>query len=258
MNRTPIVAGNWKMNKTVQEALSFVEKTAKLLLNPEKVKVIFCPPFTALFEMESSLDGTDIALGAQNVHWEDKGAYTGEISAPMLSSIGIDYVIVGHSERRHIFGETDEWINLKLKSSLSAGIKPIFCVGETLEERRSGLVQDVLEKQIISGLIDIGSEYCQNLLVAYEPVWAIGTGENASPEQANEAHTLVRKLLNSMFDDDSSEVIPILYGGSVTPANAGDLISASGVDGFLIGGASLEPESFSDIVNLVNNKYLEN
>lgn len=258
MVRIPVIAGNWKMNKTVSEARSFVEKTAKLILNPEKVKVIFCPPFTALFEMESFLHDTGIALGAQNVHWEEKGAYTGEISTHMLSSIGVEYVILGHSERRHIFGESDEWINQKVSSALSAGLKPIFCVGETLKQRQSGTIHDVLERQISSGLKDVSLEFIRQLVIAYEPVWAIGTGENASPEQAREAHAIVREILKILFGNEAEDIVPTLYGGSVTPTNAEDLILAPGVDGFLVGGASLEPDSFSDIVNLVSQKILEN
>ncbi|MBT3216303.1 MAG: triose-phosphate isomerase [Candidatus Marinimicrobia bacterium] len=248
------VVANWKMNKTSEEAQFFLEKSSKLNLNMEKAQVIFCPPFTALFDMGKSLEGESWLLGAQNMHWEGSGAFTGEISSEMLKACGVTYVILGHSERRHIFGESDEWINKKMHLAFLAGLRPIFCVGETLEERQAGNMKDVLEKQISNGLKDISD--VNGFLIAYEPVWAIGTGENASVDQIEDAHGLVKNLVQQTLGDFGS-TIPVLYGGSVKSTNVGELILANGVDGFLIGGASLEPESFSEIITKVETSIRE-
>ena len=242
------VAANWKMNKTAEDARSFVEKSSKLLLNMEKAKVIFCPPFTALFDMDKSLQGKPWVLGAQNMHWEASGAFTGEVSSAMLKASGVQYVILGHSERRHQFGEQNDWINKKVLKALSSGLKPIFCVGETLDERQSGNMEEVLKTQISEGLQ--GTDDPSGMLIAYEPVWAIGTGQNANEEQIEEAHKLVSTFVCDSLGDIGKD-IPVLYGGSVNSENAGSLFKAEGVDGFLVGGASLEPESFSEIIKEV-------
>lgn len=248
MKSTGYVAANWKMHKTGEEARSFVEKSSKLLLNMEKAQVIFCPPFTALFDMGIFLEGKPWFLGAQNMHWEASGACTGEISSDMLKACGVEFVILGHSERRHNFGESDAWINQKVLRAISTGLRPIFCVGETQEERQSGTMEDVLHNQISRGLAGVNNP--QGMLIAYEPVWAIGTGEHAKAEQIEEAHGIVKNYVCESLGDVGKD-IPVLYGGSVNPENAGELIKAKGVDGFLVGGASLEPESFSEIIKEV-------
>ncbi len=248
MKPSAYVVANWKMNKTGAEAQSFVEKSSKLLLNMEKAKVIFCPPFTALFDMGISLEGKPWILGAQNMHWEASGACTGEISSDMLKACRVEFVILGHSERRHNFGEPNNWINQKVLRAISTGLHPIFCVGETLEERQSGKMEDVLHKQISEGLA--GVKNSNGMLIAYEPVWAIGTGEHATAEQIEKAHGIVKNYVCESLGDIGKD-IPVLYGGSVNPENAGELIKAKSVDGFLVGGASLESESFSEIIKEV-------
>ncbi len=253
MNK-PIVAGNWKMHKTPQEGHSFVGEVANLLLDMEGVEVIFCPPFPALFKMDVYLQADHLSLGAQNCHWEAEGAFTGEVSTRMLAACNVDYVIVGHSERRHIFNEPDEWINKKVKSVLNEGLKPILCIGETLQERENGLTESVLTNQLTKGLA--GVESIEDLVVAYEPVWAIGTGINAKPEQVAEAHRLINTVLEQNTDSSPVNRVPILYGGSVKPNNAQELILTHGVDGFLIGGASLKVEPFTDIVKTVAKHYV--
>jgi triosephosphate isomerase len=250
--KRPIVAGNWKMHKTPQEGRSFVEKTVNLLLDMDRVQVIFCPPFPALFDMERFLKQAHISLGAQNCHWEDQGAYTGEVSPTMLTACAVEYVIVGHSERRHIFHEPDIWINRKVKAVLSAGMKPILCIGETLQERQQGRTEQVLIHQLTEGLN--GVKTANGLVVAYEPVWAIGTGVNAEPEQVAEAHRQVRDALSRLIPEQTE--IPILYGGSVNPGNARELIETPGVDGFLVGGASLNSETFVRIIRIVAEHYV--
>ena len=249
MKNKGIVAGNWKMNKTLDEGLSFVGKMTKLLLDIERTKVIFCPPFTALSGMMEQLSCTSHGLGAQNCYWEESGAYTGEISCLMLSDMGVQYIIVGHSERRHLFGEKDETINKKIHSVLDHGLTPIFCVGENLLQRKSGETQKVLENQINTGLKEVTN--LGDLIIAYEPVWAIGTGLNANTSQIEEAHQCIKQDIESGYSVGESENISILYGGSVNPQNANSLISTLGVDGFLIGGASLETDSFYQIINTV-------
>ena len=244
-----IVAGNWKMNKTLNEGTSFVGKMSKLLLDIERTKVIFCPPFTALVGMMEQLSGTTHGLGAQNCYWKESGAFTGEISCSMLSELGVKYVIIGHSERRHVFGENDELINKKIHSVISHKLIPIFCVGETEEQRKFEETQEVLEDQIDRGLRELSN--LGDVIIAYEPVWAIGTGLNADESQIEEAHTFIRKKIQNNYSVRDSENMPILYGGSVNPKNANSLISTHGVDGFLVGGASLESDSFYQIINKV-------
>lgn len=252
MGKYPIVAGNWKMHKTPTEGKSFVEETVNMLLDIEKVTIIFGPPFTALFDVDVQ---KPFFLSAQNCHWESQGAYTGEISTEMLVDCNVDYVIIGHSERRHIFNESDDWINKKVHAVLDAEMKPILCIGETLEDRESNLTRSVLKAQLEKGLNGIDS--LDNVVLAYEPVWAIGTGKTASVEQVDDTHKEIRDELNSMYTKEESQSVPILYGGSVKPGNATELISVNGVDGFLIGGASLTTEPFTEIARQVETYMKE-
>lgn len=256
MRITPIVAGNWKMNFTPSQAGVFVDKCVNMLLDIERAQVIFCPPFTALERVKNALSSTRHGLGAQNCHWEPKGAYTGEISLEMLIDIGVQYVIVGHSERRHIFGEQDAWINRKINAILETSLNPIFCIGETLDERNAGRTEDVIRNQLTQGLKSVTD--ISRIIIAYEPVWAIGTGVTATPAQAGESHAIIKQTIRSLYGYDALESLHILYGGSVKPSNAAELIATPGVDGFLIGGASLKAEDFSDIAKTVENKYLRN
>jgi triosephosphate isomerase len=252
MKNHGIVAGNWKMYKTPAEGRDFVEKFVKLRLNVDGLEVIFCPPFSALFNIDVVLSETPYKLGAQNCHWEADGAYTGEVSVSMLENCGVDYVIIGHSERRHVFNETDEWINLKVKSVLNGGLKPILCIGETLDQRKSNETKDVLYQQLKEGLKEV--EKLDDVIIAYEPVWAIGTGETATLEQVSEAHKWVRNILSEFYSEDIANDTSILYGGSVKPANAGELFEINDVNGFLIGGASLSIDPFKEIILTVNEK----
>lgn len=253
--KTPIVAGNWKMHKTPQESRSFVGEVKNRLLDKGEVEVIFCPPFTSLFSMVETLKGTPFKLGAQNVHWESAGAFTGEISVNMLQACSVDAVIVGHSERRHVFKEPEEWINRKVHAVLDGAMIPLFCIGETIEERQTGQTTAVLAAQLRSGLTGITPEQMNSVVIAYEPVWAIGTGEHATAEQVKEAHASIRMILHTLYSPELSRAIPVLYGGSVTPGNTLELIHAEGVDGFLIGGASLKADSFCEIIRTVKKNY---
>ena len=252
MKNKPIIAGNWKMNKSNQEAKSFVNEVKNRILDNRDTNVIFCPPFTSLFTIVETLKNTQFGVGAQNVHSEFEGAYTGEVSVNMLTSIGLEYVIVGHSERRHMFGESDDFINKKIIAINKSSLIPIFCIGETLEQRKSGLTEKVLKDQIEFGLKKIDSLDPDKFILAYEPVWAIGTGETASELQVEEAHIKIKIYLKSLFGS-KGEQVPILYGGSVNEKNAESLISIDGVNGFLIGGASLKIDSFCEIINIVKN-----
>lgn len=243
--RTPIIAGNWKMNNTIKEGLDLVEDLKSKELDRDVEKVV-CVPFTLLKDLKDKLKGTDIKLGAQNMHWEDSGAYTGEVSPLMLKEIGIDYVIIGHSERRQYFCETDETVNKKIKSAIEHDIKPILCVGESLEDREKGRAEDIVKDQIEKALK--GVENIETLVVAYEPIWAIGTGKTASSDQANDMIHFIRKTIWSLYGDISNE-IRIQYGGSVKPDNVGELMAKSDIDGALVGGASLKAEDFKDLIN---------
>ena len=246
MKKKPIIAGNWKMNKTPTEGGSFVDRTVNLLLDIKHVSVIFAPPFTGLFDMDVK---PPFYSAAQNCHWEDSGAFTGEISVSMIRDCGAEYVILGHSERRHVFGESDDWVNRKVKAVLDGGLKPILCIGETLGQREAGQTDLVLESQLELGLKDVAElEHC---VIAYEPIWAIGTGVTADSEQVKLAHQAVRKILVELYP--GSDDIQVLYGGSVNPGNAEELISVPGVNGFLIGGASLDIDSFTSITQTVDN-----
>lgn len=247
--RRRIIAGNWKMHNNISESQNLVTKLVTGLTNQNLIReVIICPPFTSLSETSNLLKGTKIELGAQNMHFEEKGAFTGEISSDMLKSVGCKYVILGHSERRTIFGETDELINKKIKKALSSELTPIFCIGESLEQRENGTTNDVIKRQVLEGIKDIKEEDVNKIIIAYEPIWAIGTGKTATPEQAQEVHKFIRSILKEIFSEATSENIPILYGGSVKPNNAEDLLAKEDIDGALVGGACLDAESFVSII----------
>lgn len=249
-NRSFIIGGNWKMYKTPSQAKSLAKALKVKMVNVSQVEVVVCPPAIDLVPVQEILAETRVHLGGQNIHWEDEGAFTGEISAPMLLDAGCDYVIIGHSERRHVFGETDGGINQKIKKALETGLKPIFCVGEKLEQRESGLTEAVVEEQLRAGLGGVELSAAHDLVVAYEPVWAIGTGVNATPEQAEEVHVFIRSLLAEVYSAALADAIRIQYGGSVKPGNAQELLSQNNIDGALVGGASLDAESFAEIVKV--------
>ncbi|GAB4258545.1 MULTISPECIES: triose-phosphate isomerase family protein [Deferrisoma] len=245
--RKPLVAGNWKMHKTVSEARALAEGVVAGVRDLTGVEVAVAPPFTALSAVAQVLDGSPVRLGAQNVHWELEGAYTGEVSAPMLAELGVAYVIVGHSERRRDFGETDDLVARKAGRVLGAGMTPIVCVGETLDQRDDGRAFEVVETQIRAGLGPLGPEDLRRVVVAYEPVWAIGTGRSATAEQAQEMHAHIRSVLEGIGGPEAAETVRILYGGSVKPDNAAELLGQPDVDGALVGGASLQAEAFASI-----------
>lgn len=248
MRRT-IIAGNWKMNKDIYESKDLIGKIISgLQMINSNCEVVVCPPFTSLSEATSMIKNTRVKLGAQNLHYEESGAFTGEISAKMLLSAGCEYVIIGHSERRTLFGEKDDLINKKIKRALMNGLKPIFCVGELLEEREKNITERVIETQVINGLENLLPDQLNDLVVAYEPVWAIGTGKTATPEQAEEVHVFIRKLVGDRFSAKLAEDLPILYGGSVKPENSAELLNKGNVDGALVGGACLDAESFLRII----------
>ena len=246
--RKKVIAGNWKMNKDLNESQDLISKIINGLGIDTKCDIIVCPPFTSLNEVSSLIKTTPVKLGAQNLHFEDSGAFTGEISASMLKSVGCEYVIIGHSERRNIFGEQDEVINKKIKKALEHSLKPIFCVGELLEQREDGTTMEVVKNQILNGLKDITPEQLSEIIVAYEPVWAIGTGKTATPEQAQEVHAFIRELVVENFSEDVADNLVIQYGGSVKPDNAGELLSKKDIDGALVGGACLKADSFLGII----------
>lgn len=247
--RKKVIAGNWKMYNDIQESQNLISKLLNGLSGQTyNCEVIICPPFTSLSEAYSLTKNTNVKLGAQNMHFEESGAFTGEISGKMLKSAGCEYVILGHSERRTIFGETDQVINKKIKKALQDGLKPIFCIGETLEERDKDITRDVIRRQIVEGLLGLAIDDLKTMIIAYEPVWAIGTGKVASPEQAQEVHDYIRHLIRDRFSEDAAENMVIQYGGSVKPENAKELLSQKDIDGALVGGACLKAESFIDII----------
>jgi triosephosphate isomerase len=248
MARLPFIAGNWKMNKTVGEAVDLVRELQEAISGVKEVEVAVAPPFTALYAVRRELEGSRIRLAAQNLYWEEKGAFTGEISPLMLKEVGCDYVIIGHSERRQYFGETDETVNRRIKAALAQGLKVIFCIGETLKEREEGRTFLVIERQIEGGLKGLGDNEMRDIVIAYEPVWAIGTGKTATPEQAEEVHRFIRGKVEKLYSRKVSEEMRIQYGGSVTPENIKGLMNQPNIDGALVGGASLKAESFSKIV----------
>ena len=247
-SRTPLIAGNWKMHKTGSQAVEAASLLKRLVKNATDVEVMIAPTFTALYQVAQALKGSTIALGAQNLFWESQGAFTGEISSEMLVDAGCSQVIIGHSERRSFFGETDASVNRKIRAALLAGLIPVFCIGETEAQREAGETFSVLDKQVRDGLKDFVFDDLSGLVVAYEPVWAIGTGKTASKEQAQEAHQLIRSLLDTLFGKPFASAVRILYGGSVKPDNVRALMQMPDIDGALVGGASLDPETFSKLV----------
>lgn len=247
MARTKFVCGNWKMHKTTAEARDLVRALAPLIAGAEGVQVAVAPPFTALAAVAEAIRGTPIELAAQDVHWEKQGAFTGEVSAAMLADLGVKHGIVGHSERRQYFGETDETVGKKLRALLEAGILPIVCVGETLQEREAGKTLDVVRRQVVNALAGLPEDQLASLTIAYEPVWAIGTGKTATTAQAQEVHAAIRGMLREL-GPGAADRVRIQYGGSVKPDNAAELMAQPDVDGALVGGASLKAEDFSRIV----------
>jgi len=249
--RRKLIAGNWKMNKSYNESQILAEEISKNIepTITENIDVLICPPFISLGVISEIIKDSGIKLGAQNVYSENDGAYTGEISAEMLKSVGCEYVIIGHSERRKFFYETDEDVNAKVKKALDKGLKVIVCVGETLEEREKGDFEKAVTAQVTGALEEISKESMRDVVIAYEPVWAIGTGLNATPEQASEIHGMIGNTVSKLYDSDTAENLRILYGGSVNAKNAKEMLSACGVDGALIGGASLKPDDFISIAN---------
>jgi triosephosphate isomerase len=245
--RIPLIAGNWKMNKMPSEAKTFAIDIARALQGKTEVEVLICPPCTALSSVSEVVKNSKIKLGAQNMHWETRGAFTGEISAEFLKDINCEYVLIGHSERRQLFGETDQTVNKKIHTALKINIKPILCVGETLAERENNKTFEVIGRQISGGLADIAK--LNSIVIAYEPVWAIGTGKTATTEQAREVHAFIRKNISDKYGNDAGDELRILYGGSVTPDNIDNLMAQKEIDGALVGGASLKLDSFVRLVN---------
>ena len=246
--RIPFIAGNWKMFKNQSEAVAFAEEFKKLYKDTD-VRTAICAPFTDLAVLKEILAGTNIGLGAQNVHYEEEGAFTGEISAKMLEEIGVDYCIVGHSERRQYFSETDEAVNLKLKRLLKGPIRPILCVGESLKQRDEGMLFDVVRGQVEKDLEGIAAEEMERVVIAYEPIWAIGTGRTATPQQAEEMCGFIRQVLIDIYGEETADKVILQYGGSVKPANAGEIMNMDEIDGALVGGASLKAEDFMAIID---------
>jgi triosephosphate isomerase len=246
--RKPIIAGNWKMHKTAGEGVTLVQELNALTNAVNDVEIVICPPFTALAAAASAVRGTNIGLGAQNMHWEDKGAFTGEIAPGMLKDIGCTHVIIGHSERRQYFAETDQTVNNKVKAAFKAGLAPIMCVGETLAEREANATEKVVGVQVKGGMVDLTAEQAASLVIAYEPVWAIGTGRTASADDANAVCAFIRQTVANMFGQPAADSVRIQYGGSVKPDNVAELMAKPDIDGALVGGASLEADSFSKLV----------
>jgi len=247
--RTPFIAANWKMYKTVHDAVAFIKEFRILVKEVHDVEIVIAPPFTALRAVAEAAHASNIGVAGQNVHWEREGAFTGEVSAGMLKEAGAEYVIIGHSERRRLFGETDETVNRKLASAVAAQLTPIVCVGETLEQRDGNETPAVLDRQIKQGLDGLTADQIAGLVIAYEPVWAIGTGRNATPTQAGDAHAHIRARLRQWFGGAAADQCHVIYGGSVKPENIRDLASLPDVDGALVGGASLDVRGFFEIVS---------
>ncbi len=246
--RQPIIAGNWKMNNTIAATKALLTDLIPLVKDA-KAEVVVCVPYTDIATAGEIIKGTNIKLGAENVHWAEKGAFTGEISAEMLVELGVEYVIIGHSERRQYFGETDQTVNARVKAALSKGLKPIICVGETLEEREGGLVESVLVRQTTEAFKDIDKSQLENIVIAYEPVWAIGTGKTATAQDANDTIAIIRNTMANLYCKDCAEnKVRIQYGGSMNPKNASELMAMPQIDGGLIGGASLKAVDFSQVV----------
>ena len=246
--RVPFIAGNWKMHKTVADTVTYVKELRGFAKDLQGVEIVLAPPFTALHAAAEAARNSNVGIAAQDMHWEREGAFTGEISGPMIREAGGEYVIIGHSERRVLFGETDASVNRKVVAAFGSGLCPIACMGETLDQRERNETFEVLDRQIRQGLDGLTSEQIAQLVIAYEPVWAIGTGRNATPAQAADAHGHVRKRLRQWFGADAAELCHVIYGGSVKPENIADLVSQPDVDGALVGGASLDIHAFLDIV----------
>lgn len=246
--RKPVIAGNWKMHKTVDEAVAFIEEI-KPVVKDAKCEVVVCPTFVALDAVVKAAKGTNIKVGAQNVHFEEKGAFTGEIAPNMLEALGVNYVIIGHSERRQYFAETDETVNKKVKASFAHNLVPILCCGESLEEREANITEEVIGRQIKLDLAGLTAAQVENIVIAYEPIWAIGTGKTATSEQANETIAFIRKVVASLFGSEVADKTRIQYGGSVKPSTIAEQMGMSDIDGALVGGASLVASDFAAIVN---------
>ena len=247
--RRTVIAGNWKMNFTPAEATAFINEIKPMVAGKDNCDIIFCAPYVTISAAMAAAEGSNIKIGAENVHFAPKGAYTGEVSAEMLKAIGVEYVIIGHSERRQYFGETDETVNLRTKAALEAGLKVILCLGEVKEQRLAGITDEVVGMQTKLDLAGVSEEQLKNVIIAYEPVWAIGTGLTATPEQAQETCAVIRKVLAGMYSESVAESVTIQYGGSMNEKNAAELLAKPDVDGGLIGGASLVAEKFTAIVN---------
>ena len=255
--KKPLIAGNWKMFKTVPEAVEMVQKLHEASLGLEKAQFVVVPPFTALSEVSRALQGSPVQVGAQNMYWEEQGAFTGEVSAPMLKDVGCTYVVIGHSERRQFFGETNETVNKKIKAALTHDLVPIMCIGESLEERENGNTIAKVQTQITEGLEGLGAEQVRQIIIAYEPIWAIGTGLTATPDQAQEVHRFIRSNLAEKHGNDVASCAIILYGGSVKPENSYSLLKEKDINGALVGGASLKAESFAQIAKEAIKAYEE-
>ena len=247
MSRKPIIAGNWKMNNTIAQTEALLKDLKPLVVDAD-CEVVVCAPFTSLAKAIEITKNSNIAVGAENVHWAEKGAFTGEISAEMLAELGVKYVIIGHSERRQYFNETDETVNKRVKAALAAGLKPIICIGETLAEREGGKVEEVLVRQTTGAFTDIDAKELKNIVIAYEPVWAIGTGKTATAQQANDTIKIVRDIIAKLYGKSEADKMRIQYGGSMNPKNAKELMAMEEIDGGLIGGASLKALDFSQVV----------
>ncbi len=254
--RIPFVAANWKMNKTVSESLDYIHMFNTFEQVKSKIEVVLAPPFTSLYPAAQAASNTTTLIAGQDLHWEAEGAYTGKVSAEMLKEAGATYVIIGHSERRHIFGETDNDVNRKVHAAIKNGLKPILCVGETLDNREAKQTMSILDRQLTASLMNLPVDHVQRLIVAYEPVWAIGTGHVATPEQAQEVHAHIRLHIGQIFGQDTASHCRIIYGGSVKQTNVAETVSQPDVDGVLVGGASLDPKSFLQIVEKTANPAL--
>jgi triosephosphate isomerase (TIM) len=250
--RKPIIAGNWKMNKTKAEALDFIQEVKGLVPSADTVESVICSPYLFLDALIEEAKGTDVKVGAQNMHFEENGAFTGEVSPAALKDLGVEYVVIGHSERRELFGETDESVNQKVHAAFKHGLVPIVCVGETLEQREANETNNVVTKQVNDGLKGLTEDQVKQTVIAYEPVWAIGTGKTASSEDANETCGVIRRVVGETFSQEAAEAVRIQYGGSVKPANIKELLGQSDIDGALVGGASLEAQSFLQLVEAGN------
>ncbi len=256
-NEKPFIAGNWKMHKTIPEAVEMVKALKEESPQLTDAELVVIPPYTMLSEVKKVIEGSTIQLGAQNIFWEEKGAFTGEVSPPMLKDAGCQYVTIGHSERRQYFGETNETVNKKIKAALAHELTPIMCIGESLEEREKGNTMDKVETQINSGLEGLGKDEIRRIVIAYEPIWAIGTGVTATPSQAEEVHSFIRKKLTEKYGNEIASYAIILYGGSVKPANTYSILKENNINGALVGGASLEADSFIQITKEAIKAYKE-